>query len=130
MSLVIATPTRAARSSLPRRRWLALLRVWLMRLRIDFVLGRDHLRRRPRAPRSAGTSWRTKMLQPIKWGIVVALASALPAALLIAGQQAVENRGAPEATTAIPGEQLPPPPQKFGGKIDRNAAESKPYWPA
>ena len=38
--------------------------------------------------------------------------------------------GSPSATTSINGEQLPPPPQKFGGKIERNAAQSKPYWPA
>jgi len=31
---------------------------------------------------------------------------------------------------SIDGKQLPPPPQKFGGKIERNAAQSKPYWPA
>jgi hypothetical protein len=29
----------------------------------------------------------------------------------------------------ISGEQLPPPPPKFHGKIERNAAQSKPYWP-
>jgi arylsulfatase A-like enzyme len=31
---------------------------------------------------------------------------------------------------AINGEQLPPPPQSFEGKIDRNVAQSTPYWPA
>src|SRR5215469_3263191 len=35
----------------------------------------------------------------------------------------------PEATTTIEGKQLPPPPQPFGGKIERNAAQSTPYWP-
>jgi len=38
--------------------------------------------------------------------------------------------GSPAATTTINGEQLPPPPQSFGGKIERNAAQSTPYWPA
>jgi len=33
------------------------------------------------------------------------------------------------ATTSIDGKQLPPPPFKFEGKIDRNAPQSKPYWP-
>ncbi len=37
--------------------------------------------------------------------------------------------GSPEATTTIDGKQLPPPPPKFGGKIERNAAQSKPWWP-
>ena len=36
----------------------------------------------------------------------------------------------PAATITIPGDQLPPPPQKFGGKIERDAKDSKPYWPA
>jgi Sulfatase len=36
----------------------------------------------------------------------------------------------PSATTTIEGNQLPPPPQKFEGKIERNAAGSTPYWPA
>jgi len=38
--------------------------------------------------------------------------------------------GSPAATVTIPGEQLPPPPQKFGGKIERAATKSTPYWPA
>jgi arylsulfatase A-like enzyme len=38
--------------------------------------------------------------------------------------------GSPDATTTIDGAQLPPPPAKFGGKIERTAAQSKPYWPA
>jgi len=37
--------------------------------------------------------------------------------------------GSPSATTMISGEQLPPPPFKFDGKIERNAAQSTPYWP-
>jgi arylsulfatase len=36
----------------------------------------------------------------------------------------------PTATTAIGGQQLPPPPQPFAGKIERNAAQSTPSWPA
>ena len=38
--------------------------------------------------------------------------------------------GSPSATTTIPGNQLPAPPEKFGGKIDREATKSTPYWPA
>jgi len=38
--------------------------------------------------------------------------------------------GSPSATTTLEGRQLPPPPDKaFGGKIERNALESTPYWP-
>jgi arylsulfatase len=45
-------------------------------------------------------------------------------------QQITGEPGAPSATTTINGAQIPSPPQKFGGKIERNAAQSKPYWPA
>jgi arylsulfatase len=38
--------------------------------------------------------------------------------------------GSPSATTTIPGDQLPAPPPEFGGKIDREATKSTPYWPA
>ena len=38
--------------------------------------------------------------------------------------------GSPAATTTIDGKQLPPPPQKFEGKIGKTTKESKPYWPA
>ena len=38
--------------------------------------------------------------------------------------------GSPTATTTIDGKQLPPmPDEKFGGKIERNVLQSKPYWP-
>src|SRR5215472_7049645 len=45
-------------------------------------------------------------------------------------QQITGTPGSPGATTTIEGKQLPPPPQKFDGKIERNAAQSTPYWPA
>jgi arylsulfatase len=37
--------------------------------------------------------------------------------------------GSPDATTTIDGRYLPPPPAKFGGTINLNAYQSKPYWP-
>src|SRR5262245_66685279 len=64
-------------------------------------------------------------------------ASALSAAFLILAlgatalaQQTTGVAGSPSATTTIGGQQLPPPPQEFRGKIERNAAQSTPYWPA
>jgi arylsulfatase len=45
-------------------------------------------------------------------------------------QQITGTPGSPSATTTIDGSQLPAPPQKFGGEIDREAKGSKPYWPA
>ncbi len=47
-----------------------------------------------------------------------------------AAGQAPGAPGSPSATTVIDGDQIPPNPQKFEGKIERNAAQSKPYWPA
>jgi arylsulfatase A-like enzyme len=44
-------------------------------------------------------------------------------------QQVSGVPGSPSATTTIDGKQLPPPPPKFGGRIERNAAQSTPYWP-
>jgi arylsulfatase len=45
------------------------------------------------------------------------------------GQETTGAPGSPEATTTIPGNQLPAPPPPFRGKIERNAAQSTPYWP-
>lgn len=36
--------------------------------------------------------------------------------------------GSPSATTTIEGQQLPPPPQPFGGKIAQTVTNSTPYW--
>jgi hypothetical protein len=45
------------------------------------------------------------------------------------GAQINGTPGSPSATTTINGNQLPPMPQPFAGKIERNAAQSTPYWP-
>jgi len=54
---------------------------------------------------------------------------ALTASVPLLAQEITGKPGSPEATTTVPGNQLPPPPQKFEGKIERNAAQSTPYWP-
>jgi arylsulfatase len=56
--------------------------------------------------------------------VAVALLSADAAA-----QQTTEVPGSPGATTTIDGRYLPAPPAAFGGEINLNAAQSKPYWP-
>lgn len=61
--------------------------------------------------------------------------SALAMAALLAwdtasAQQTTGVPGSPDATTTIDGRQLPPPDPRFGGSINENAAQSKPYWPA
>ena len=60
---------------------------------------------------------------------MVALTAAV-LAQLGAAQQPSCPPGSPCATITIDGKQLPPPPQKFEGKIERNAAQSQTYWPA
>src|SRR5450432_2252598 len=45
-------------------------------------------------------------------------------------QQTTGVPGSPDATTTIDGRYIPPPPQKFEGQINLNAAQSKPAWPA
>ena len=47
-----------------------------------------------------------------------------------AAQQGTGVPGSPSATTTLQGDQLPPPPEKFGGVIKDTAQQSKPYWPA
>ena len=44
-------------------------------------------------------------------------------------QQGTGTPGAPDATTTIDGNYLPPPPPRFGGEIGLDAKDSKPYWP-
>ncbi len=60
--------------------------------------------------------------------------SALTLTLLVSvsanAQQITGVAGSPNATTTIDGRYLPPPPQKFLGEINLNAAQSKPAWPA
>ncbi len=44
-------------------------------------------------------------------------------------QQVTGVPGSPGATETIDGKYLPPPPAKFGGVINLEAGQSKPYWP-
>ena len=63
-------------------------------------------------------------------GLFAALLLVPLSAFSVHGQQTTGMPGSPSATTTIPGNQLPAPPPPFGGKIERNAAQSTPYWPA
>ena len=70
--------------------------------------------------------WRSpKILLVWVMASLVLLLVAVPAL----AQQATGVPGSPTATTSIDGKQLPAPPPKFGGKIGRNVAQSKPWWP-
>ena len=64
--------------------------------------------------------------------ILLIIALGLGGCLISQASGAAERgtRGAPDAMITIDGRQLPPPPDKaFGGKIERNAIDSTPYWP-
>src|SRR5215831_14120115 len=44
-------------------------------------------------------------------------------------QDVTDKPGSPSATTTIDGKYLPPPPPKFGGSINLQADQSRPWWP-
>ncbi|WP_262269145.1 arylsulfatase [Microvirga yunnanensis] len=65
----------------------------------------------------------------------ISLALSLVSASILAisaaqAQQITGTPGSPDATTTVDGRYLPNPPQPFGGQINLNAAQSRPYWPA
>src|SRR5262245_14873886 len=64
-----------------------------------------------------------KKLGPVAASLLLALGTTGLA------QQTTGTPGSPGATTTIDGKYLPPPPSKFGGVINLEAAKSKPYWP-
>lgn len=55
--------------------------------------------------------------------------SALVGVSSLTAQQINGIPGSPGATITIDGAYLPPPEQPFGGEINLNAYQSKPYWP-
>src|SRR5215471_10511432 len=48
----------------------------------------------------------------------------------ILAQQTTGTPGSPDATTTIDGKYLPPPAPPFGGTINLDSKDSKPFWPA
>src|SRR5262245_46790187 len=62
--------------------------------------------------------------------LLLSIAALVLSAIPSMAQQITGVPGSPDATITISGVQLPPPPEKFAGKIGRNVADSKPYWPA
>ena len=62
--------------------------------------------------------------------VVAVLATSLSTGGAALAQQITGVPGAPNATINISGEQIPAPPQKFEGRIERTTAGSTPYWPA
>jgi len=54
--------------------------------------------------------------------------AALLGAVLSTAQQVTGVPGSPSANTTLSGQQLPPPDPKFGGVIQDDALQSKPWW--
>lgn len=61
--------------------------------------------------------------------LVLSFLICLVASAAVEAQQVTGTPGSPEATATIDGRYLPAPPQPFRGRINLNAAESKPAWP-
>jgi arylsulfatase len=68
--------------------------------------------------------WRT--IQLLAAGLALAW---LPPAGLASAQAITGVPGSPAATRTIPGDVLPAPALPFGGEINLNADQSKPWWP-
>jgi arylsulfatase len=60
----------------------------------------------------------------------IVAASVLLPPLAAPAQEILGTPGAPDARRVLQGLQLPAPPESFGGTIERNAAQSTPFWPA
>ena len=50
-------------------------------------------------------------------------------AITAQAQETTGTPGSPDATTTIPGNQLPPPMPNFGGVMKEELSQSKPWWP-
>src|SRR4051794_23676397 len=63
-----------------------------------------------------------------RWLLLTFLLSSAAASSAYA-QQLNGVLGSPSATTTIEGNQIPTPEPKFGGVIEGNSKDSKPWWP-
>jgi hypothetical protein len=59
---------------------------------------------------------------------LLAAGAAMFVVLPVPAQEITGTPGSPSATTTISGRQIPSPPAPFGGVINLNALDSKPYW--
>ena len=70
-------------------------------------------------------------MKPNKYILAYAMfvAAIMAAAGSVPAQQITGTPGSPEATTTVDGRYVPNPPPNFGGVINLDAKNSKPYWP-
>src|SRR6185437_13364281 len=89
-----------------------------------------------RLRRTDGTSlWRCPMMKfstermlAVSRGLLAGCSLLALTPTTIYAQQTSPVPGSPSATTTIDGKYLPSPPAAFGGEINLNASQSKPYW--
>ncbi len=60
----------------------------------------------------------------LRFLVALSLAGTVP----VFAQEITGTPGSPSATSTIDGRQIPPPPAAFGGTINLDALDSKPYW--
>ena len=68
------------------------------------------------------------MNQPLR-SLIASTALALLGVMPATAQQITGTPGSPSATTTIDGNYIPNPPPAFGGTINLNSTDSKPWWP-
>ena len=73
-------------------------------------------------------SKRQAMLDALVGAALVGTMAILVATTAVHAQEITGTPGAPDATTTIDGKQLPAPDPKFGGVINDDALNSKPWW--
>ncbi|MFO0878946.1 MAG: sulfatase-like hydrolase/transferase [Gemmataceae bacterium] len=70
-----------------------------------------------------------RRLAPWSSRLVLLMLAGVLLTTFVAARQAVSTSGAPGATYTPDGQQLPPAQPAFGGQINLNAYQSKPWWP-
>ena len=68
------------------------------------------------------------MNQPLR-SLIASTALALLGVMPATAQQITGTPGSPSATTTVDGNYIPNPPPAFGGTINLNSTNSKPWWP-
>src|SRR5215471_4369727 len=86
-------------------------------------------RRRVSARRRAPMNLSQIPSRVVPRGLLAALMLFPLMAVTALAQQITGTPGSPSATTTIDGKYLPPSPPTFGGVINLDAKDSKPYWP-
>jgi len=69
------------------------------------------------------------LMSPRIWALACLVACCIAFPTPVSAEKGATKSGSPNATATISGNQLPPPPTPFRGRIEKNAAQSTPAWP-